>query len=265
MTMPSTPQPAPEGPVSARPRARAATSGPPTPSRRPLPPLPPLPSPHGPASLRSPVALGRATAALLGLVIAADLGGLWADRAVYEATRVLVGGVSDVVVRQRIDHAASLDTLAVRAYGIALVAAVVVYLVWFRRVRVNAEVFSPYGHTMSRAWASWCWFVPLVQLWFPRRIMGEIWDASRPAGARNRHALLNAWWTFWGLRLLTARLSSVAVGGAETAEEIQNAAVRAAIADGVDIVAAALAIVVVLKLTWMQDRKAQADPVAVEG
>ncbi|MFF8538175.1 DUF4328 domain-containing protein [Streptomyces sp. SAS_267] len=253
MTMPPSPQPAEQG-SAARP---------------PLAPLPPLPSPHGPAWLRSPVALGRATAALLGLVIAADLFAVWADHNVYDVastvTIALVGGESVDSLVRRADQADALNTAAAYAQTGALVVAAAVFLVWFLRVRVNAEVFNPFGHAHSRSWAGWSWFVPFVNLVRPRQIMAEIWDASRPAGTRSRLGLVNAWWTFWIIGLVVGRFTTVAAGKAETAQQIQDAAFQLMVADGLDIVAAVLAIVVVLKLTGMQVRKAQGDPVAAEG
>ncbi|MFF3884889.1 DUF4328 domain-containing protein [Streptomyces sp. NPDC001914] len=257
MTMPPSPQPAEQG-VAAR---------------RPLPPLPPLPSPHGPASLRSPVVLGRITAAVLGLVIAADLFGVWADYKLYDVANTVVGaladglaggGVSLASLVQRADEADSLSLAAARVQTTALLAAGVVFLFWFRRVRLNAEVFFPAGHTWSRAWVIGGWFVPIVNLWRPRQIMTEIWDASRPAGSRSRLGLVNLWWVLWLAGLVAGRFYSALSRNAETAKDIRDTALQAMIGDGLDIAAAVAAIVVVLKLTGMQNRKALEDP-AVSG
>ncbi|MGW3666833.1 DUF4328 domain-containing protein [Streptomyces sp. NPDC005141] len=251
MTMPPSqgpvpPQPMPQGPVSPLPLA----------------PLPPLAPPHGAAWLRSPVALGKATAALLGLVIAADLFALWADNTMLDVTGALADGEFGDAVQRRADHADSLYAIAGNAQMLTLVAAVVVYLIWFLRVRVNAEVFNPFGHTKSRAWAGWGWFVPVVNLWFPRRIMLDIWDASGPAGARNGRGLVQTWWTFWIIGLLANRASFTAYRKAETAQEIRDAVGQVMVADLLDIVTAGLAILVVLRLTRMQDRKAHEGPLA---
>ncbi|MFD8736473.1 DUF4328 domain-containing protein [Streptomyces sp. NPDC059618] len=263
MTVPSTPQqPAPEGPAPARAVAQGNPSG------LPLAPLPPLPPPNGPATLRSPVGLGKAVAVLLGLVIATDLFALWADYTLYDVAGVLRsaiagGGPLDALAR-RADRADTLDGVAGVAQAAALVATVVVYLIWFLRVRVNAEVFNPFGHTYSRSWAGWGWFVPFVNLVRPRRIMAEIWDASRPTGDPDRQGIVRVWWAFWILRLVVDRLASSATSKAETADAIRSAALQALLADAVDIVSAALAIVVVVRLTRMQDRKARIGP-AVAG
>lgn len=259
MTMPSTPQqPTPEGPAPARATAQGNPSG------LPLAPLPPLPPPNGPAALRSPVGLGKAVAALLGLVIATDLFALWADYTLYDVADALRGALAGGgpldALAQRADRADTLDAVAGVAQVAALVATAVVYLIWFLRVRVNAEVFNPFGHTYSRSWAGWGWFVPFVNLVRPRRIMGEIWSASRLAGDPDRQGIVNVWWAFWILRLAVDRLASSASSKAETADAIQDAALQALFADAVDIVSAALAIAVVVRLTRMQDRKAHAGP-----
>jgi hypothetical protein len=234
-----------EGSAPPRPAAQG------TASRLPLPPLPPLPSPHGPASLRSPVVLGKVTAALLGLVIAADLFAIWVNYALYDVTSTAGGTLAE-----------SLNPVAEPVQLATYLAAGVVFLVWFRRVRVNAEVFSPFGHTFSRAWVGWGWFVPFVNLVRPRRIMAEIWDASRPADTRRGQGLVNTWWTFWIIDALVGRLSFGASGKAETAQAVQDAAFQSLLTATLDIVAAVFAILVVLKLTRMQDRKAHEGPVA---
>ncbi|MET7985603.1 DUF4328 domain-containing protein [Streptomyces sp. NPDC005281] len=255
MTMPPSPQPAEQG-VAARP------------------PLPPLPSLHGPASLRSPVALGWITAAVLGLVIAADLFGVWADYKLYDVASTVVGALADGLAGggeslaslvRRANEADSLSLAAARVQSTALLVGGVVFLIWFRRVRINAEVFFPAGHAWSRAWVVGGWFVPIVNLWRPRQIMGEIWDASRPAGTRSRLGLVNLWWALWITGLVAGRLYAALYRHAETAQEIRDAALQALIGDSLDIVAAVSAIVVVLELTRMQTRKAQEGPAASGG
>ena len=42
------------------------------------------------------------------------------------------------------------------------------------------------------------WIVPIVNLWFPFQIMGDIWRAGLPAEQRSETAWLPAlWWTCW--------------------------------------------------------------------
>ena len=88
---------------------------------------------------------------------------------------------------------------------------------WFYRARINAERHG-YPQQRARGWAFWGWIVPIVNLWFPFQIMGDIWRAGLPAEQRGETAWLPAlWWTSWllsGLGLfgagsmLTPRVSS---------------------------------------------------------
>ncbi|WP_405821389.1 DUF4328 domain-containing protein [Streptomyces sp. NBC_01390] len=227
-------------------------------------PTGPVVQPHGPAWLRSPVGLGKAVAVMLGVVIAADLFAVYAGLTMYDVMGSLeddglgFGGYNALM--RRADHADTLYAAAGVAQTATFVATAVFYLVWFLRVRVNAEVFNPFGHTMKRGWAGWGWFVPVVSLWFPRRIMLQIWDASSSAGTRASHALVNAWWALWLVALFTSRAEFGAYDGADTAEAIRSDVAQVLVSDVADIAAAVLAILVVLRLTRMQHEKAQRGP-----
>ncbi|MWA13140.1 DUF4328 domain-containing protein [Streptomyces sp. BA2] len=227
-----------------------------------------------PAYLRSPVGLARATGALLGVVIAADLYSLWAGTVVQDVMEDLrsaefgVGYGADLV--REAERADTLYAVSGWLQMAALVATCVVFLCWFHRVRVNAEVFEPYIHTKTRGWTVGGWFVPVVNLWFPRRIALDIWDASGDrsvaldrtmtlgdSSARATHPLINGWWTLWVASLLVGRWASTAYWGAEEADEIDAAISRLMLADVLDIAAAVMAILFVLRLTRMQDTKAR--------
>ncbi|MGV9450691.1 DUF4328 domain-containing protein [Streptomyces sp. NPDC003635] len=214
------------------------------------------------AWLRSPIGLGRAAAAALGVVIATDLFALWTDVVLYDVVSDLADGSGFVSV-ERADRADRIFAAGGVIQTVALLVSAVLFLCWFHRARVNAEVFNPYGHRKKRGWAIGGWFTPVVNLWFPRRITLDIWDASSPWGAPRPHGLVNAWWTFWVIELIAGRAAFTAYRKAETPEEIQNALQQILFADVVDIVAAALAIAVVLRLTRMQHEKALAGPAPV--
>lgn len=224
-----------------------------TPTHMPV-PTPPYAAPPG-AWLRSPAALGRATAVLLSLVIATDLFACYADLLEMDVTGDVADGVTGANVIDRANRADTLYGIAGIAQGIALVATAVVYLCWLWRIRVNAEGFDASRHRMKRGWTIGAWFCPVVNLWFPRRIVADSWDASAPWGSRSGHTPVNAWWTLWLLSLLTGRYAERSSRQAETADELREAATTMLFSDCLDIAAAVLAIVVVVRLTRMQERK----------
>jgi hypothetical protein len=150
------------------------------------------------------------------------------------------------------------------------IATAVVFIRWFHRMRVNAEVFGPQEHRMRRGWAIWGWFVPVANLWLPRRVAADIWDASAPLptlsledGTRmpsSPHYLLNSWWCLWAAAAVTDRLSSQSVRRADTPAELREAIGLMGVAEVLYVTAAVLAVLFVRRLTRMQDEKAQHGP-----
>ncbi|MEW2621768.1 DUF4328 domain-containing protein [Streptomyces sp. NPDC048106] len=230
-------------------------------SPRPVPfqPVPPPPVLPLGARLRSPAGLGLAAAILLGLVLAADLFACFADQMEAEVAHDLLGGV-DAELSRRANRADGLYGTAGIMQGVTMVATVVVYLCWLWRARLNAEVFEPYGHRMKRGWAIGSWFVPIGNLWLPRRVVLDVWTASVPPGARVRNTPVNAWWTLWIISLLAGRAAAQQYDAADTAAEVGDAARLMLFSDALDAVAAILAIVVVVHLTRMQRRRLLVPP-----
>ncbi|MEV0092018.1 DUF4328 domain-containing protein [Streptomyces sp. NPDC050738] len=178
--------------------------------------------------LRSPVGLSYAVLALLAVWTVGDLSALAADR--WGSV-----GLYDGVVRLQ---------------GPVFFACAITFMVWFNRVRVNAEVFSPRGHSKTRTWAYWGWIVPVVNLWYPRRIAIDTWVASSgPQSASYR--LINVWWVCWLLSNLGLYSD---IGG----EAVATTAVEGLI----DVAAAVTAALFVRQLTRKQDELARTGPVA---
>ncbi|MEU3510791.1 DUF4328 domain-containing protein [Streptomyces longwoodensis] len=195
-------------------------------------PAAPYAVPAGPR-LRSPAALARATAVLLGLVVATDLLACSADLLEMDVAGDVADGGTGADLFDRADRADRADALfaaAGTAQGAALVATAVVALCWLWRIRVNAEVFDASRHRLRRGWTIGAWFCPVVNLWFPRRIVADSWDAS-------------------------TRVADRGYGRAGTADELREAAGTMLFSDCLDVVAAVLTFVVVTRLTRLQERK----------
>lgn len=80
---------------------------------------------------------------------------------------------------------------------ITIFAVGIVFVVWFRRARVNAES-RDWRQRRARGWAFWGWIVPVVSLWIPFQLMGDIWRAGLPERQRRKTAWLPVlWWASW--------------------------------------------------------------------
>ncbi|WP_326774422.1 DUF4328 domain-containing protein [Streptomyces sp. NBC_01445] len=214
--------------------------------------------------LKSPVGVSKAVVVLLGVTAAIDLFALWVGfeqrslAADFVAGRFSAGSDADA---DRID---SLYSAAAVAQLCAMVATAVVFIVWFRRVRINAEVFRPDGHSRSRGWASWGWFVPVMNLWAPRQVATDTWDASVPEAdlipRKYSRKVINSWWSLWLVSNVIGRLAGSQYDKAESIGEIKTATEMLMLSDALDIAAAVAAIMFVRALTRMQDEKALRGP-----
>ncbi|MFG3036900.1 DUF4328 domain-containing protein [Streptomyces sp. NPDC048330] len=202
--------------------------------------------------LRDPNGLARAVVALLAgnivfdvLLGAVDVRDLTADGTEdFDPTRF---GPVDVNVLLSLSFTVFLAT------GI-------VFILWFHRLRRNAEVWAPDLQGRGPGWAVGGWFIPIGNLWIPRAIAVDVWRASRrepyAADGRGELALLNGWWTCWVVGTLVNWVSGQMY---KTVDDTGNwtTATQWSVAGYVlDAVAAVLAILFVRRLTSMQHAKA---------
>lgn len=229
-----------------------------------------MPTPTGPQtthSLRSPVGLGKAVCVLLGAVAVADAMAIGAG---VNDRRVFAEGSADGFLRYdeaAMDQADMLYQATGSLQVLTFLATIVVFLIWFRRVRLNAEVFDAYAHSMRPGWAIGGWFVPVGVLWLPHRVANGVWTASSPGGSnrpQTPRGLLHAWWAVLLCSELFSRYTGQVYSDAEEADEVLNALDLVVASDALDIAAAVLAILFVRRLTAMQGERAaeRAVPVA---
>ncbi|MEV8230940.1 DUF4328 domain-containing protein [Streptomyces sp. NPDC079167] len=219
-------------------------------------PAPPTEAGH---RLRSPLGLSRAVAALLGAVIVSDVVALAAG-AHLRSEFAGLGGTLPFDPGPAI-RAENLYGMAGGLQALALLATAVVFIIWFHRVRVNAEVFDAGLQPMRPGWAIGAWFIPFGNFWLPRRVAGGVWAASaqtNPDGSWRKvsHAPLDLWWTLWVVATLFSQVASRIYAGSELPSEVRDAVTMVMAADALDVAAAVLAILFVRKLTRMQGERA---------
>ncbi|MDJ0341361.1 DUF4328 domain-containing protein [Streptomyces sp. H10-C2] len=91
-------------------------------------------------------------------------------------------------------------------YALAITLTTVAFLLWFRRVRANAEVMAPGLHRRSPGWAIGGWFAPVGNLWIPKQTIDDIVESTDPASGPRR--LVNAWWAAWIVVIALTTVSS---------------------------------------------------------
>lgn len=98
-----------------------------------------------------------------------------------------------------VDAAAWLGAMVLPVLGVVsdfgFFVAMVMFLVWFYRARVNAEGHG-WPQRRSPGLAIWAWFAPVVNFYVPFQIMADIWRAGLPEQTRTNIAVLpGIWWT----------------------------------------------------------------------
>lgn len=79
-------------------------------------------------------------------------------------------------------HGRSLiDSQLDKAADITIFGLSILFVVWFRRARISAEG-RDYRQRRARGWTFWGWIIPVVSIWFPFQLMGDIWRG--PVGSR---------------------------------------------------------------------------------
>ncbi|WP_374776963.1 DUF4328 domain-containing protein [Streptomyces sp. NBC_01310] len=238
----------------------AAPVGPPTPAPSPY----AAPDVKG-VRLRAPVGLAIALTVLFPLVIGLAAYAVYADwnmRTLMERLLADSAAVSDA----ELDRGQRLTGLVGTIQGNALIVTGIVFIVWFHRVRTNAEVFAPGTDKLSLGWAIGAWFIPLANLWLPYRIAVTTWGSSTPLGADGGHrrfplTLVNLWWGVFVLSRLLGWYGGMSYSRAQSPDAVRDAATTMLVGDVLDIVAAILAVLFVRRLTAMQHARAAQGPV----
>lgn len=223
------------------------------------------PPPAGPAMpisgpiavLRSPVGLGRAVVTLLCVILVFDV---VAVAVVFNLGQALDSsqGLSGYSI-ERIERIEQWVNIVEGLTRLVYLATIVVFIVWFYRVRGNAQVFAPDLLTRGRGWAIGGWFIPIGNLFIPFGIAAEVWRASRKdpyIGAEPPFNPVNLWWTALLASWFFTKLANFRIDTAESLPEVGTAFDLLIVACLVEVAAAVLAALFVHKLTQMQHTKA---------
>jgi hypothetical protein len=138
--------------------------------------------------------------------------------------------------------------------------AATVFIVWMYRARINAERLTfAAEHRYKRPWVIFGWFVPFVNLAFPKQIIDGIWRASDPLQQtvplqqRARVKLTTFWWTGYLVWLIAGNFyfAHYANGQLATSSYLTAVAFSATSAVG-GLVAALLGVQVVQRISDRQ-------------
>ena len=74
---------------------------------------------------------------------------------------------------------------------------------------------APSSMRLSYRWVTWCWIVPIVSLWYPKRMIDDLVNATpsspTPSGASDNSEPINTrlWWATWITYSLMTNLTTL--------------------------------------------------------
>ncbi|MFF8264876.1 DUF4328 domain-containing protein [Streptomyces virginiae] len=221
------------------------------------------PVPQG--ELRSPKGLATALTWLLGAATAVHL--FSAGVGTYEQSWMQGFAGYTHFDDLELGLSPALTILAGLLQVLTVLPTVVVFIIWFHRVRSNGGIFRPDAFTLGRGWSIGAWFIPVGHLFLPYQIARQTWRASTQRGPDGSErtasaALLTSWWMVWVLAAIVGRVFSRLYMGAETVDELLAVGKLGIVADLATTIAGVLAILFVRRLTEMQNTMATEGPYA---
>lgn len=219
-----------------------------------LPAGPETPSPSG-AEPWAPIG-GRAKAVRIVLYVLAGVSALGAlsTGLEYELLMRIEDGSSVSDGEITFNDTRQLIFLLV-AFGLHF-ATIVLFLLWFSRSYRNLERLGASQLRYRPGWSIWAWFIPIYNVWGPKKIANDIWRASDPnlpaqAGEQWRDgpipsALFGLWWGLW----------LISNFGNRTFEDPQTEALVTLISFVLTVPAALLCAAVVARTTSRQEARA---------
>jgi Domain of unknown function (DUF4328) len=132
------------------------------------------------------------------------------------------------------------------------------FILWFVRAYANVSALGS-SRRFSVKWAGWGWFVPILALWRPKQIANDIWrgsDPEHPERTQDEDApvapFVTVWWILWLLSNWLSQFGARASFSGDDASSLRGATVVYLVGDSVDIVAAALAVVFIRRVSARQ-------------
>lgn len=181
--------------------------------------------------------------------------GIWAT---WEKIQLLERVRDGLVVT--FEEAAASDATVSTAgllYLTSLIAAAVLYLRWIHRAVANLEWVRSGSPTdplrFSPGWAVGWYFVPIMNLFRPFQVMGELYRESN--AAHRTSPLIAVWWALW----LIAVVTGPGVTGLFTDPSTEAAIVsdwRIIVSEAVLVVDAVLIYLIIDRITAWQERRA---------
>ncbi|MBQ0847254.1 DUF4328 domain-containing protein [Streptomyces sp. BH-SS-21] len=131
-----------------------------------------------------------------------------------------------------------------------------VWPLWFQRMRNNADAFAPVRLRFAPGMAAGAWFIPLVNLFMPKQMTNDIWTATAGQARGATRWLMHTWWWCWVAYMLAEVNAAFSTWYSnDTVSGAQEDIITAEMSIVVGLVSTVLAFFFVRRLTAMQQAR----------
>ena len=109
---------------------------------------------------------------------------------------------NEYVSDEMLDSNDTREQLVAIVYLIVFIISIVTFIQWFRRAYYNLGIRKKTEH--AEGWAAGCWFVPIISLYWPYKIMKEMWvgtneliRAKTTEPVNKATGIIGVWWAAW--------------------------------------------------------------------
>lgn len=135
----------------------------------------------------------------------------------------------------------------------------IIFLCWYYRAYRNIQSIVHKTKYTSK-FAIICWFIPLVNMYVPRRIIGEMWNKAEDIVAyvgrspiNRSRVILNVWGSIFILSIIVTTIVSVAGTGLEATDQIIHAHRMQFFNELTNVIAAFVTIQVIRRYSQKED------------
>ncbi|HET8757261.1 MAG TPA: DUF4328 domain-containing protein, partial [Solirubrobacteraceae bacterium] len=196
----------------------------------------------------------RAVTIIFGAIVAITVAAVIADILyIGLVDRILAGeDVSEAEALAGDNRQSTMGVLQVGAY----IAGAIVFIRWLHGAYKNVDVVARPERRYGHGWAIGGWFVPIMNFWRPKQVVNDVWRAGgRGAQDAEPGWLLLCWWAAFVAAGLADRAAGRIWNGSGL-EDTRDGTIAIMVSDGLDVVAAILAILVVRAATDRLDGRA---------
>jgi hypothetical protein len=200
---------------------------------------------------RSLTGQARAVKIVFGVMIAVSVLAALSDLLEWLLLNRMIAGdpVADSTLHLNDARQALMGLLQLAAF----IACWIAFIIWIYAAYGNVDVISRGTRRYDRGWAIGAWFVPILNFFRPKQIYNDIYRAA--GGRPEASPLVLAWWIMWLVSNLVGNVAARSQGG-DTPEELRSGTIVNLVSDLLDVPAAVLAMLVVMRATQLMDRRA---------